>query len=411
MINRVLLHLLTIIVLCEPLQSLFCIDFNNSIFNYPLLPNIVVGNNEIECLHFSDNQYLALKDSVVLELVRDKKKVSTDISFNCILNVVDNAEHIVEEYNILNNTYYKLLLENCYSLIGNKLLPYNNRTNVSIYLKRNLLTEDIPYLLPVRISVDGYENLVSSVCYIVFPVYSKSDDCIKVRFANSENFLEIYNYDTKSDRAILFCPGGGYSTLTQSDIEMAKDVFGKDKNTTLCILHYRLPNNNYNIPVKDAQDALDIIVANRNSWGNYDKIGVMGCSAGGHLASVMAVLEPSNIDFQVLLFPVITMEKGKANQGSLDSFLPNTPGQNLINMFSTYKQVNDKTPPALILYSKDDNVVIPQTNSIYYKEALLKHNIRVKTVEYISGGHAWNSWTNDKNNGFPKVVYDWLDSF
>ena len=144
----------------------------------------------------------------------------------------------------------------------------------------------------------------------------------------------------------------------------------------------------------------------------FDSVGVIGTSAGGHVASTIsthykdAVTRP---DFQILIYPVITMDPSFTHKGSLDGLLGENPSQELIDLYSNEKHVTSDTPPAFILLASDD-FLVPPANSLRYYEALLANRVSATMFIMPSGGHGfgWNDTTVFKND-WTSALDTWLN--
>ena len=151
-----------------------------------------------------------------------------------------------------------------------------------------------------------------------------------------------------------------------------------------------MPNGNNEVPLSDAQQALRIMRQHAAEW-NIQKLGIMGSSAGGHLASTAATHftdAATRPDFQILFYPVITMDPAFTHMGSHDNLLGKSPDKALETKYSNEKQVKSDTPPAFILHCTDDDVV-PVENSVAYYSALAKQGVSASLHIYPTGGHGW----------------------
>lgn len=209
---------------------------------------------------------------------------------------------------------------------------------------------------------------------------------------DNEPNLTVYLPKKPNGKAVVMCPGGGYShlALNHEGHDMA-DWFNS-QGIAYFVLKYRLPYGDSTLPLMDAERAIEIVRTNAKEWNiNPNQIGVMGASAGGHLASTLATHYKSTAtrpDFQVLLYPVITMKEGQTHQGSRKSLLGDNPSEEMKNHFSNEMQVTEDTPPAFIALSSDDKGVLP-INSLSYYESLIQHNVPVALFSYPIGGHGW----------------------
>ena len=205
----------------------------------------------------------------------------------------------------------------------------------------------------------------------------------------TQPLLTVYFPEKSNGKAIVACPGGGYAcvALGHEGHDMAS-WFNK-MGITFAVLKYRMPNGHYDVPLSDAQQAIRIMRQHADEW-NLKMIGIMGASAGGHLASTVAThyTKDCRPDFQLLLYPVISMCKEITHQGSRQNLLGNNPSNELTDLFSNELQVNEQTPPALLIHCSDDEVVKPE-NSIRYYQALLTHKVPATLLCYPKGGHGW----------------------
>ncbi len=219
--------------------------------------------------------------------------------------------------------------------------------------------------------------------------------------------LEIYlpEKGKETGTAVVICPGGGYSVVVYQGegVSNAKEL--AKNGIAAFVLKYRLPvdaimTDKSTGPLQDAQQAIKLVRENAVKW-NIDpaKIGIMGFSAGGHLASTVAThFEKALIDnpkgtslrpdFQVVVYPVISMQQALTHRDSRKQLLGEQPSQQLVDLFSNELQVKENTPPAYITHAADDNVV-DVDNSINYFEALRRHKVPVEMHVYPKGGHGF----------------------
>jgi acetyl esterase/lipase len=265
---------------------------------------------------------------------------------------------------------------------------------------------------------------------IVNPTYiettDSNDNWIKTRLITNPR-LDYYPAKINGDggTAVIICPGGGYWGLAiqHEGAQVAKwfNSFG----VTAFVLKYRLPDDaimkNKSIgPLQDVQEAVRLVRRNAKEWNiNPDKIGIMGFSAGGHLASTASthfnekVYEPEDNtsarpDFSILIYPVISMDSTITHSGSRRFLLGEHPSQELVNHFSNDLQVTDQTPPAFLVCSLDDNVV-PVQNSISYALSMKKHNIPCELHIYEQGGHGYGlGRSKDTETSWPEACKLWL---
>ena len=222
--------------------------------------------------------------------------------------------------------------------------------------------------------------------------------------------------------AVIIYPGGGYSGLAiKSEGYDVAQEFAKI-GVTAFVLKYRLPNDlimgDKTIgPLQDAEQAMLVVRSRASDWGlNPAKIGIMGFSAGGHLASTFAthfdkvvIDNKANInirpDFAILMYPVITFGD-KTHRGSKNNLIGATAPQDVVDLYSNEKQVTANTPMTFIVHAADDNVV-PIENTLMFYDALLKNKVNGEMHVYATGGHGFGL-----NNRKSKAKwFDWCTTW
>ncbi|MCU0472924.1 MAG: alpha/beta hydrolase [Bacteroidales bacterium] len=231
--------------------------------------------------------------------------------------------------------------------------------------------------------------------------------------------------DKATGTAILICPGGGYSYLSFNREGYAIARWLNDNGIAGIILKYRLPSDiimkDKSVgPLQDAQEAMRNIRRNASKW-NIDphKVGVIGFSAGGHLASTISTHYGDTVyevkdtisarpDFSILLYPVITMDSSFAHAGSRRNLIGENPAEEAIIRFSNELQVNDNTPPTFLVHAGDDKSV-PVKNSIVYYEALRKNNVPSELHIFQKGGHGFGlAGDRETQSAWPELCMKWL---
>ena len=207
--------------------------------------------------------------------------------------------------------------------------------------------------------------------------------------------LEIFQADAEKANgcAIIACPGGGYAYRADEKEGSDWASFMNDLGYTLAVLKYRLPGGNHSWPLADGRAALKYLRDNASTLLlDPTHIGVMGFSAGGHLASTIATHTEGTERpaFQILFYPVITMESGKTHQGSIDELLGSNPSEALVQEYSNQLHVDANAPIAYITYSDNDGTVPPLTNGKVYYDALVENAVPVTLKTYSTGGHGWS---------------------
>ncbi|MFI0431470.1 alpha/beta hydrolase [Mariniflexile sp. HMF6888] len=227
--------------------------------------------------------------------------------------------------------------------------------------------------------------------------------------------------------AVIICPGGAYwgMAVKHEGSQVAKWL--NSLGVTAFVLKYRLPDDsimkNKTIgPMQDGQRAIRIVRSHAKEWGiNPQKIGIMGFSAGGHLASTLSThysekvyesddLTSARPDFSLLIYPVISMEVGITHWGSRVNLLGDSPSSELVKHYSNELQVNSETPPAFMVHSLDDGAV-PVQNSINYALAMHKFNIPCELHLYQTGGHGYGMGkSTNTESTWPEACRKWLET-
>lgn len=238
-------------------------------------------------------------------------------------------------------------------------------------------------------------------------------------------FVFLPQADKATGMAILICPGGGYSNLSFSREGITIARWLNDNGIAGIVLKYRLPSDiimkDKSIgPLQDAQEALRTIRRNAAAWKiNSAKVGVIGFSAGGHLASTLSthfadkVYEVTDTisarpDFSLLIYPVISMDAAITHAGSRRNLIGDNPSPDAIKLYSNELQITEKTPPTFLVHAADDKTV-PVKNSILYFEGMQKININAELHIFPKGGHGFNLARNGgTESAWPDLALNWL---
>lgn len=215
-------------------------------------------------------------------------------------------------------------------------------------------------------------------------------------------------------RAIIACPGGAYHGLAYNHEGYDWAPFFNKLGIAYVVLKYRMPKGVKEVPFSDAEEAIRMMKEKAGKWKiNPDDIGIMGSSAGGHLASTVAThikaeLRPT---FQILFYPVITMDKSFTHMGSHNNLLGEDASKELEDLYSNEKQVTRETPRAFIVFSDDDSGV-PTPNGVHYYLALKENKVPASLYIYPSGGHGWGYRSDFKyHKEMLQNLTSWLSSF
>lgn len=247
---------------------------------------------------------------------------------------------------------------------------------------------------------------LSGVAQPVIPLYTGSVPNARPDALTSDiPTLTVYVPAQANGTAVIICPGGGYGTLVikREGYEVA-EAFTK-MGVTAFVLKYRLPTDktmlNKSIgPLQDAQRALKLVRQRTTEWHlNPNRIGIMGFSAGGHLAATAgtqynrAVIDNAEAtrlrpDFMILVYPVISLNDSLGHAGTRNNLLGSSPTAEQIQLYSNELQVTKDTPPAFLLHAGDDKVV-PVDNSLVFYKALQRNGVTAGMHIYPKGDHGF----------------------
>ena len=239
--------------------------------------------------------------------------------------------------------------------------------------------------------------------------------------ADGQSELTCYLPQNPTGRAVVDCPGGGYSHLAMDHEGHQWAEYFNRQGIAFFVLKYRMPKGDRNIPLSDAYQAMRTVRDSAAVWHiNKDDVGIMGFSAGGHLASSVSTHAEYDArpDFSILFYPVISMDERITHKGSCVNFLGEERKTNpqLVKEWSNDKAVRRHlTPRAIILMSSDDEVVPPVTNGVAYYSAMRNEGNECTMHVYPTCGHGWGF--RDAAHGFPyheQMLNDltsWLNHF
>lgn len=230
----------------------------------------------------------------------------------------------------------------------------------------------------------------------------------------SEAVLYLYpaDRDKATGQAVVICPGGGYSRLCMDKEGYHMARWFAENGITAAVLKYRMPNGHPEVPLEDAERALRVMAGlEAGATGSTaDRVGIVGCSAGGHLAAMTSTMAATKPAFAILLYPVITGEEGKCHKGSFDRLLGDGRTDSLTAFYSLQHRVSESTPPTLLLLSDDDTAVPPLSSTSYYN-ALKEHGVAASMHIYPSGGHGWGMREDfPYRDAWRTAVLEWLQN-
>ena len=232
----------------------------------------------------------------------------------------------------------------------------------------------------------------------------------------SDPHIDIYLPKKGNGQMLVCCPGGGYKYCSSYNEGTRVAKWCLDHGIACCVVLYRMPNHHCKVPLRDVQNAFRYCRAHQAEWG-VKQIGVIGFSAGGHLAASASTLwvdEVTRPDFSVLIYPVITMEEGVTHKGTRSNLTDNK--YDLLAYYSLENQVNASTPETLLVLCQDDKVV-PAENSMRYYFKMIQCKVPGELHVLTDGGHGWGFTTPEygrdklspgQREDFFRILTRWL---
>ena len=265
------------------------------------------------------------------------------------------------------------------------------------------------------ISKEYIEKIVSNKDGVAEDIRKVTVPTLTAYFADQEK---------SNGTSVIICPGGGYGMLAINKEGFKVAEWFNSLGINAFVLKYRLPSdlimkNKTVAPLQDAQEAIRLVRRNAIKWNlNPNKIGIMGFSAGGHLAATLAthyddkVYTPSDTtsakpNFSILIYPVISMQEGVTHQGSKDNLLGKNAQGEIVDKYSNEKQITVSTPKTFLVHATDDKAV-PVENSINYYLALKKEKVPAEMHLYENGGHGFGLGVKGTNTFWPETCKKWL---
>jgi pectinesterase len=239
--------------------------------------------------------------------------------------------------------------------------------------------------------------------------------------------ITVYKPQKPNGKAVIICPGGGYAILAfdKEGTKVAEEL--NRWGITAFVLKSRLPDDSINIdrslaPLQDAQQAIRYVRTNAKTFGiDRNKIGIMGFSAGGHLASTAAThftfkADAANIDtvsvrpdFAILIYPVISFDSSITHKGSRNNLIGANATKEKTDFFSNELQVTSTTPPSFLVHAGDDGAV-PVENSLRYYQACIKNKVPVELHLYPKGGHGFGMYNKTTDDNWMERLKNWINS-
>lgn len=273
-----------------------------------------------------------------------------------------------------------------------------------------------------------------------FPDFDENEEIVNPEEAQDAGFFDRHSWnlrvpyfmaypaegENRTDIGVVICPGGGYQCLAYDKEGTDIARFLNSCGISAFVVNYRMPkpedgdNQKYG-PLRDAQRALRLVRSRAEQYGvDPAKVGIMGFSAGAHVAVTASTLfkdvdekNPAlsgisaRPDFSILIYPVISLKPEFGHAGSREALLGLQAGEDVLNYFSGELQVTPETPPAILIQTNDD--VVPVENSLMYYKAMRKAGVPVTMHLFAAGGHGYGMRSPvSPLNHWPELVRDWL---
>ena len=251
-----------------------------------------------------------------------------------------------------------------------------------------------------------------------------SNNRVTIAKVTAPTLTAYFPKESKSNAAVIICPGGGYGRLASTHEGSEVAQLFNSWGITAFVLKYRLPSDSIMLdkstgPLQDAQRAIQLVRSRAAEWKlDTSKIGIMGFSAGGHLASSAGthfnktfINNPAGISvrpsFMILVYPVITFSDKYTHMGSRTNLIGKTPSSDSISYFSNELQVTAQTPPAFLVHAGDDKAV-PVDNSISFYQALNQFGSPSELHIYPKGGHGFGLHNTTTTDEWSERLKNWL---
>ena len=296
---------------------------------------------------------------------------------------------------------------------------------VSFFVLNAFMINGFSQTLTIKLWPDGIPGSITDPSYVekITTVDGRITRCERVVNPDLSVFLPAP--DKANGAAVLICPGGGYGALAFDHEGNAIAKWLNDNGIAGIILKYRLPSDQImkdksTGPLQDAQEAMRVIRRNASDWKiDPGKVGVIGFSAGGHLASTLSTHYAEKVyevkdnssarpDFSLLIYPVVSFDTTITHSGSRNNLIGIKPDARLVERFSNELQITNETPPAFLVHSADDKAV-PVMNSIGYFKGLQKNNIPAELHVFQKGGHGYGlAIDRGTESSWPDLCIRWL---
>ena len=276
-----------------------------------------------------------------------------------------------------------------------------------------------------QLTIPLYDKIPNSIPTVNNETSATTNGILRIKDVSVPT-ITMYKAGHPSPRkaAVIICPGGGYGILAAShegsDVARVFNSWG----ITAFVLKYRLPDDSIMInketgPLQDAQRALQLVRQNAKQWDiDPARIGIMGFSAGGHLAATASthfnkpvIDNPGNIslrpDFSLLIYPVISFTESLTHMGSRNNLIGKDASPEKIKEYSNELLVNEQTPPAFLVHAIDDGGV-KKGNSVQYYEALQRNKVPAEIHLYPQGGHGFGMNNKTTADSWMERLKSWF---
>lgn len=216
----------------------------------------------------------------------------------------------------------------------------------------------------------------------------------------SDPELIVFPAQNPNGKAIIMCPGGDYFYVSAGHEGIDMAGWFNSLGITFAVLKYRMPNSFCDIPLEDAHRAITLMRKHSQEW-NFTQLGIMGCSAGGHIACCASehFTKTTRPDFQILLYPLISYID-RVTPGGKNILFDMYPSDEQVEYYSCELNVTPDCPPAFIVHCEDDPTILVSESEGYY-DALIQNGVPAVFIKYPEGGHGWGF-----NDGF-KFKAEW----
>ena len=220
---------------------------------------------------------------------------------------------------------------------------------------------------------------------------------------------DLYFPKKPNGQMVVICPGGGYAIVSSYNEGVYGAAWFLERGITVCVVKYRLPNGHCKVPHADVENAFRYCRAHAAEWG-VNQIGVMGFSAGGHLAATTSTMwteQQTRPDFSILIYPVITMEIGLTHKGTREKLITEKAvwKEHISEKYSLENQVTRFTPPTFMAHCSDD-FVVPVENTLRYYNRLIDNDVEAEIHIWPKAAHGWG-FNEDKYIGEGKDKFSY----